>query len=46
MPLAECPNIGKLTERFAKLDPAKRKFWLEKNFAGLRAGKITLKDLP
>ena len=46
MPLAECPNIGKLTERFAKLDPAKRKSWLEKNFAGLRAGKVALKDLP
>ena len=42
----DCPNEGKLEKRFANLDPAKRKAWLEKNFAALRAGKLTLKDLP
>lgn len=41
-----CPNTNKLVKRFANLDPAKRKVWLRKNFADLRAGKVTLKDLP
>ena len=41
-----CPNTDKLSKKFAELDSAKRKAWLEKNFADLRAGKLTLKDLP
>lgn len=32
--------------RSAGLLPAERRPWLEENFADLRAGKITLKDLP
>lgn len=43
---AECPNTGKLTKRFSTLDPTKRRDWLKKNFTDLRAGKLTLKDLP
>jgi len=42
----ECPNADKLVDRFAALGPTERRAWLEKNFAGLRAGKVTLKDLP
>ncbi len=41
-----CPSVDKLTERFAKLDSAKRHAWLKENFAALRDGKLTLKDLP
>lgn len=33
-------------ERFAKLDPAKRKRWLAENYMALRAGQIGLEDLP
>lgn len=33
-------------KRFMELDPAKRREWLTENFAGLRAGKLTLEDLP
>lgn len=43
---AKCPNIDKLTDRFAKLTSTKQKAWLEKNYADLRASKLTLKDLP
>jgi hypothetical protein len=44
--LEQCPDAHKLVERFADLDPAKRRAWLEENLAGLRAGEVTLKDLP
>ena len=44
--LEQCPDARKLVERFADLDPAKRRAWLEENLAGLRAGEVTLKDLP
>jgi hypothetical protein len=33
-------------ERFMELDPAERREWLVANFADLRAGKLTLDDLP
>ncbi len=33
-------------KRFMELDPAKRREWLTENFAELRAGKLTLEDLP
>jgi hypothetical protein len=32
--------------RFSALDPATRRAWLEANFADLRAGQLTLEDLP
>ncbi len=41
-----CPNSEELVERFAALDAAKREAWLRENFAALRAGGITLEDLP
>ena len=41
-----CPNVDKLTERFAKLDPVRRHAWLRENLVALRDGKLTLKDLP
>ena len=44
--LAQCPNAHKLVERFADLDPAMRRAWLEENLSNLRAGKVALKDLP
>jgi hypothetical protein len=33
-------------ERFAALTPVEREAWLEENYSGLRAGELTLKDLP
>ena len=44
--LGQCADAHKLVERFANLDPAKRRAWLEENLADLRAGKVTLRDLP
>lgn len=53
-----CGNLGssgvikydtascKAAERFAVLTPAEQRTWLEENYADLRAGKLTLKDLP
>jgi hypothetical protein len=33
-------------DRFAALDPATRRTWLEEHFTDLRAGRIGLEDLP
>jgi len=33
-------------KRFAALDAAVRRAWLENNYVALRAGKLTLEDLP
>lgn len=41
-----CPNSGELAERFKNLSPSARRAWLENNLAGLRAGEVTLEDLP
>lgn len=41
-----CSNIENLIEDFASLEPKVRQAWLKENFADLRAGKVTLKDLP
>lgn len=43
------PGLGEPSgdvKRFIELDPAKRREWLTENFAELRAGKLTLEDLP
>lgn len=45
-PYYQCSNTKKLIKDFADLDPTKRHAWLEKNFADLRIGEVTLKDLP
>lgn len=42
----QCSNTEKLTRDFATLDPSKRRAWLQESFAGLRVGRVTLKDLP
>lgn len=34
------------TGRFARLSPAQQRSWLEAHYADLRAGKLTLEDLP
>lgn len=44
--LSGCPNFKELVDSFAALPPEKREAWLRENFADLRAGKATLKDLP
>ena len=41
-----CPESEAAVKRFDALAPAERRAWLEKNYADLRAGKLTLKDLP
>ncbi len=41
-----CSNFQKLVEDFASLEPKVREAWLKENFVDLRAGKVTLKDLP
>lgn len=41
-----CSNFEKLVEDFASMEPKVREAWLNENFADLRAGKVTLKDLP
>ncbi|MFL5758811.1 MAG: hypothetical protein ACJ789_03685 [Thermomicrobiales bacterium] len=33
-------------ERFADLDPAQQRAWLEANFTALQAGQLSLEDLP
>lgn len=40
------PQTKTAIERFEALEPAERREWLEKNYAELRAGKVTLDDLP
>ncbi len=42
----QCSNAEDLVDDFAELEPEKRRTWLEKNFADLRAGKLALRDLP
>jgi hypothetical protein len=39
-------EIEAAVDRFAALDPAAQRAWLEANFAALRAGELTLEDLP
>lgn len=46
MDTGSCANKDNLVDRFEALSPAEREAWLENNLAGLRAGKVTLKDLP
>lgn len=41
-----CSNKDELVEGFAALTLNERRAWLEENLSGLRAGKVTLKDLP
>lgn len=41
-----CPGSEAALERFVALDPKTRDSWLRENYAALRAGKITLGDLP
>lgn len=38
--------IAAAAQRFAELAPKGRDEWLRKNYSGLRAGKLKLKDLP
>lgn len=40
------PTIAAATDRFAGLDPAARRAWLEAHYADLRAGRVRLEDLP
>jgi hypothetical protein len=39
-------RIAAAAERFAALTPAKQRAWLEENYSALRAGELTLEDLP
>lgn len=41
-----CPNGSKLLDEFAALPDSEREAWLRENLAGLRAGEVTLRDLP
>lgn len=41
-----CANHKQVVERFAALDPAKCRAWLEENYAELRASELALGDLP
>ena len=41
-----CPGSAPLVERFDALAPAERRAWLEANYADLRDGEITPRDLP
>jgi len=41
-----CPKSAAVVERFDALAPAERRAWLEANYADLRAGELTPKDLP
>ncbi|MDP9487234.1 MAG: hypothetical protein M3Q49_15880, partial [Actinomycetota bacterium] len=41
-----CPRSAAVVERFDALTPAERRAWLETNYADLRAGELTLEDLP
>ncbi len=38
--------IAAASQRFAELTPEEREKWLHKNYTDLRAGKLTLEDLP
>jgi len=40
------PRLVAASERFAALDPAERHAWLDAHFADVRAGRLTLDDLP
>lgn len=40
------PKFEESLKRFDALEPAERRAWFEKNYADLRAGKLTLEDLP
>jgi hypothetical protein len=40
------PKVEDAIERFDALNPAERSKWLEENYTDLRAGKLTLRDLP
>lgn len=39
-------RVALAVDRFAALDPAAQRAWLEAHFADLRAGRLTLEDLP
>ncbi len=39
-------ELSAAVNRFGKLSPKERRDWLRQNYAGLRTGKVTLKDLP
>ena len=41
-----CARAEKAFKRFAGLNPGERREWLTENFADLRAGELTLKELP
>ncbi len=41
-----CPKSAAAIERFDALGAAERRAWLRDNYAGLRAGRLTLEDLP
>lgn len=40
------PGMDAARERFAALSPGEQRAWLEANWEALRAGELTLKDLP
>lgn len=40
------PKVAATSRRFAELAPEKREKWLRDNYTDLRAGKLTLEDLP
>jgi hypothetical protein len=42
----QTPATCAATERFAALPEAERRAWLERHYAELRAGRLTLEDLP
>lgn len=44
--MSDCPNAGDLREEFAALEPIERRAWLDENLADLRAGRVSLDDLP
>ncbi len=45
-PPAQEGRVGPAVDRFAALDPATQRAWLEAHFADLRAGRVTLEELP
>lgn len=45
-PMGSCPNAKALKERFAALSPNAREKWLTENLTDLRAGRVSLDDLP
>jgi hypothetical protein len=40
------PETLAAADRFGALPPEEQRAWLEANFAALRAGELTLEDLP